>query len=98
METDSLGRRRQPDQERGLRSIHPTLPHEWISRAVRVAMSAEDWSKFEALASVIGEVAPTIARAYGQTISQLLAREARPALDWMDWERKKTLRLLKMVS
>lgn len=98
MDADSLGRRRQPGQQSGLRSMHPVLPDAWLSRALRVAMSSEDWSKFEALASVLGSDEPSAARAYGQTIAHLIAREVRPAPEWMDWERQKTLRLLKMVS
>ena len=98
MDADSLGRRRQPGQDRGLRPLHPTLPDTWLSRALRVAMSVEDWSKFEALASVLGCEESTAARAYGQTIAHLIAREVRPAPEWMDWERQKTLRLLKKVS
>ena len=43
---------------------------------------------------------PTLARANGLVISRLLdtAARAQPApgpLDWMDWERQKTLRLLR---
>ena len=39
MERDRLGRRRSPEQERGLRPLHPLLPEEWVSKALRVAMS-----------------------------------------------------------
>ena len=49
MDRDRRGRRRQPDQERGLRPLHPLLPGQWTSKALRVAMSAEDWARFEAL-------------------------------------------------
>jgi hypothetical protein len=103
MDQDRLGRRRRPDQERGLRPIHPTLPDRWLSRALRVAMSESDWTRFEALAQDLAHDAPTQARAYGQTISRLVHSvpppEPRPEnepgpLDWMDWERRKTLRLL----
>ena len=44
MERDRLGRRRSPEQERGLRPLHPLLPEEWISKALRVAMSESDWA------------------------------------------------------
>jgi hypothetical protein len=100
MERDRLGRRRRPLQERGLRPLHPRLPEEWISRALRVAMSEGDWERFEALVRVLGADAPTQARAYGQTLAALVhhAETSHPAavgpLDWMDWERRKTLRLL----
>jgi hypothetical protein len=96
---DCLGRRRQPNQERGLRPMHPLLPEQWTSKALRVAMSEGDWLRFESLVShhAIGE--PTQARAYGAAIAQLMHGH-RPApsepspLDWMDWERRKSLRLL----
>lgn len=79
--------------------MHPALPECWLSRALRVAMSEADWSRFEALARDLGQGAPTQARAYGQTISRLVHSVPPPengpgSLDWMDWERRKTLRLL----
>jgi hypothetical protein len=100
MERDRLGRRRSPDQERGLRPLHPPLPEQWISRALRVAMSQGDWDRFEALVRQYGGEATTQARAYGLTLSQLVHQSAAQApppgpLDWMDWERRKALRLLK---
>lgn len=102
MERDRRGRRRRPDQGRGLRPLHPILPGHWESKAVRVAMSRDDWDRFEDLvASVIAQTqTPTQARAHGLVISRLLdtSADSRPApgpLDWMDWERQKTLRLLR---
>jgi|SRR5271165_4080952 len=99
MERDRLGRRRRPEQERGLRPLHPLLPEEWVSKALRVAMSESDWAELEALVARCALLAPTQARAYGMVLSGLLhgvqvaEREPGP-LDWMDWERRKTLRLL----
>jgi hypothetical protein len=99
MERDRLGRRRSPAQERGLRPLHPLLPEEWVSKVLRVAMSESDWARFEARAARFAAVAPTQARAVGLLVSSLLhgvptpEAEAGP-LDWMDWERRKTLRLL----
>jgi hypothetical protein len=100
MQRDRLGRRRQPEQQRGLRPLHPPLPEQWISRALRVAMSQGDWDRFEALVRQLGGGATTQARAYGMTLSQLVQGAGEtPAppgpLDWMDWERRKALRLLK---
>jgi len=100
MEKDRRGRRRQPNQERGLRPLYPPLPGEWTSQALRVAMSSEDWARFEALVRDAMPLAPTQARAHGLVISQLIERPAsnRPApgpFDWMDWERQKTLKLLR---
>ncbi len=99
MHRDRIGRRRQPQQERGLRPLHPLLPQEWTSKALRVTMSEADWSRFEALARSLAPAAPTQARAYGLALSALMHSanlpEPQPGpLDWMDWERRKTLRLL----
>ena len=99
MERDRLGRRRSPEQERGLRPLHPPLPEEWISKVLRVAMPDSDWERFETLAGAYSPMVPTQARAHGLVISSLLHAapvprpEPRP-LDWMDWERRKALRLL----
>lgn len=62
-------------------------------------MSEEDWSRFEALVRELAPEAPTQARAFGQTLAHLVHAVPAPSLrtadlDWMDWERKKTLRLL----
>jgi hypothetical protein len=79
--------------------LHPPLPEEWVSKVLRVAMSEADWTTFEALAARYSSAAPTQARAHGLLVSSLLqvvpAPEPEPGpLDWMDWERRKTLRLL----
>ncbi len=99
MEKDRRGRRRGPDQERGLRPLHPLLPEQWTSKALRVAMSERDWARFEALVQEVEAQAPTHARACGITLSRLLhqppAETVPGPLDWMDWERRKTLRLLR---
>ena len=99
MEKDSRGRKRQPDQGRGLRPLHPVLPEHWQSRALRVAMSEVDWDRFEALVRDLAADSPTQARAYGKTLARLIHAVPEPSpkskdLDWMDWERRKTLRLL----
>jgi hypothetical protein len=99
MERDRLGRRRSPLQERGLRPLHPPLPEEWISKALRVAMSESDWTHFASLVARYSTAAPTQARAHGMVLSVLLHSDPRPEpepgpLDWMDWERRKALRLL----
>jgi hypothetical protein len=99
MDRDRLGRRRSPEQERGLRPLHPLLPEEWVSKALRVAMSEADWAELENRVARCALVAPTQARAYGMALSSLLhgfaPAEPEPGpLDWLDWERRKTLRLL----
>ena len=100
MERDRRGRRRQPEQSRGLQPMHPALPDRWESRAIRASMSVDDWVRLEDLVQRYVEVEPTRARALGATLSELLTvREAAevetPPLDWLDWERRKTLRLLR---
>ena len=105
MRRDRLGRRRGPDQERGLRPLHPPLPHEWTSKALRVTMSEADWARFESLAGMLAPAAPTQARAYGMALSALIHTTTLPQselgslgepgpLEWMDWERRKTLQLV----
>jgi hypothetical protein len=100
MDKDRRGRRRGPDQERGLRPLFPLLPQEWTSKALRVAMAEQDWAKFESLAQSVAPQAPTHARACGIVLSALMRNVPPPKtapgpLDWMDWERRKTLRLLR---
>lgn len=97
MQRDRLGRRRSPGQERGLRPLHPPLPEEWMSRVLRVAMSESDWARLESLVARHAVMAPTQARAYGMALSTLLNSGAEGdagPVDWLDWERRKTLRLL----
>ncbi|MFO0889727.1 MAG: hypothetical protein U0790_11380 [Isosphaeraceae bacterium] len=100
MRYDRLGRRRGPDQERGLRPLHPPLPDEWTSKAIRVSMSELDWARFESLAYMLSQATPTMARAYGLALTALMDSANLPnpvssPTDWMDWERRKTLRLLR---
>lgn len=78
MERDRLGRRRGPEQERGLRPLHPRLPEEWVSKALRVAMSESDWALLEALVARCDVGAATHARAYGMVLSGLLRRVPAP--------------------
>ena len=64
-------------------------------------MSEEDWARFEDLVRrATAQTHPeTQARAYGLVLSRLLdAAQSRTdpgPLDWLDWERQKTLRLLR---
>jgi hypothetical protein len=65
-------------------------------------MSQEDWDRFEHLVLLVASRshAPTQARAHGEVISRLMDSGAHTTtvpgpLDWMDWERQKTLRLLR---
>jgi hypothetical protein len=78
------------------------LPEEWTSKALRVTMSEADWARFESFSFALAPAAPTRARAYGLAISTLMHSahlpqpEAGP-LNWMDWESRKTLRLLRVA-
>ncbi len=72
MERDRIGRRRRPEQERGLRPLHPPLPPEWLSKVLRVAMSEADWELFEAMVARRAERAPSQAQAHGLVLSELI--------------------------
>ncbi|HKI20501.1 MAG TPA: hypothetical protein VKA15_21615, partial [Isosphaeraceae bacterium] len=66
---------------------------------LRVAMAESDWALFESLVARYAPNSPTLARAHGKLLAGLLHAAAQPEpelgpLDWMDWERRKTLRLL----
>src|SRR4051794_16429510 len=99
---DRLGRRRSPDQGRGLRPLHPVLPENWMGKSIRMAMSQSDWARFEALVESLMTQVPTQARAHGMVVSRLMDRArsstalaSESSLDWMDWEWQKALRLLR---
>jgi len=104
---DRLGRRRQPAQHRGLRSLFPVLPPDCQSRLMRVAMSAAAWARLESL--VATGAAPTPPRALGMLIESWLSAAApRPAAftaapspperdsssNWQVWQMRKELALL----
>ncbi len=102
MDRDRRGRRRSAGQERGLRPLHPPLPGHWTSKAVRVTMPEDDWDRFEDLVRHVSATvqAPSQARAHGLVLSKLLETASHASvtpgpLEWMDWERQKTLRLLR---
>ncbi|QDV33241.1 hypothetical protein [Tautonia plasticadhaerens] len=82
--------------------MHPTLPDCWESRALRVAMSEEDWTRLESLILRVAADQPTRARALGAALSYLMREEsAAPPesgpLDWLDWELRKTLHALRSL-
>ena len=74
MERDRLGRRRSPSQERGLRPLHPLLPEEWISKAIRVAMSESDWARFTALVDRYAPLAEEMRGLIERSLATTLAR------------------------
>jgi hypothetical protein len=104
---DSIGRRRQPDQNRGLRPLFPRLPTTFASRAVRIAMTRPAWNRLDTLtAERAHETRP---RALGEVIETLLAHfdtssavlplvslqsQALTAADWQAWQIQKERALL----
>jgi hypothetical protein len=69
--TDRLGRRRHASQHRGLRSLFPKLPVDVVTRALRIAMSAQAWQQLDGLAAATD--APTAPRQLGAVIEGALA-------------------------
>jgi len=99
---DALGRRRSANQSAGLKRSVP-LPDHWSSRSVRIALPESDWVALEMFARRYGADGSSGAVALGQAIHRLLETQRRSAewswgsSDWMEWERRKTLRLLRPV-
>jgi hypothetical protein len=101
---DSLGRKRQPDQNRGLRPLFPRLPASFESRAVRIAMTTPAWNRIDSL--MAERTTATRPRALGEVIETLLAYFERPSAvaisepeqfanaDWQDWQIQKERALL----
>jgi hypothetical protein len=96
--TDASGRVRRDGQERGLRPLYPRLPGEWVSRAVRLAMPAFAWAQFDALVARAATGAETGARAAGQAVMALMTRDAERDAHWLDWDREKAMRLLRVAG
>lgn len=99
---DSLGRRRTSSQSNGLKRPVP-LPVNWSSRSVRIALPDSDWVVLEMLARRYGAEGSSGSAALGQVIHRLLETQRRASdwswdsSDWMEWERRKTLKLLRPV-
>jgi hypothetical protein len=67
---DSIGRKRQPAQNRGLRPLFPKLPTSFESRAVRIAMTMPAWNLLDGL--MAERATDTRPRALGEIIETLL--------------------------
>lgn len=99
---DSLGRRRSPNQSNGLKRS-ASLPENWSSRSVRIALPESDWAALEIFARRYGADATSGSVALGQAIHRLLEAHRNTvewswdSSDWMEWERRKTLKLLRLV-
>ena len=104
--TDRLGRRRRPEQNRGLRPLFPKLPGGLESRAIRIAMAAATWQRIDAL--MAEHASETRPRATGELIERLLANfendsaptdvATRSGPDWQVWQIRKERALLPSSS
>jgi hypothetical protein len=90
MQRDSLGRRRAPAQNRGLRPLHPRLDGGHHSRSVRVAMSERAWAALERATNL--SRALTKPRAIGELLEAALG--TAPGPDWQEWQIRKEKQLL----
>jgi hypothetical protein len=91
---DSLGRRRDPSQNRGLRPLYPRLTAGLRSRSIRIAMSEWAWGALDKLAAASHEA--TKPRAIGQLLERAL--QAHETADWQDWQIRKEKQLLTKAS
>jgi hypothetical protein len=89
--SDSLGRRRQPGQSRGLRPLYPKLEPGHQSASVRIAMSRQAWAALERV--VRSSKALTRPRAIGHVLEGVL----NPS-DWQEWQIRKEKQLLEIAS
>jgi hypothetical protein len=90
MQRDSLGRRRDPAQNRGLRPLHPKLEGGHRSRSVRVAMSERAWAALERAVKL--SRAATRPCAIGELLEEALGTS--PGADWQEWQIRKEKQLL----
>jgi hypothetical protein len=87
---DSLGRRRQPTQNKGLRPLYPRLPRAFRSAVLRIAMSDRGWAALERETHTTS--ATTRPRAIGHILERALGTV--PNIDWQDWQIRKEKQLL----
>ena len=99
---DSIGRRRQPGQNSGLKRPEP-LPDGWQGRSIRISLPESDWLLLDSLIANLAPDGASRSMAMGKVLHQLLSEHQRSAQfqwspdDWMEWERRKTLRLLRLA-
>lgn len=84
---DSIGRKRHPQQNRGLRPLFPKLPMSYESRPVRIAMTTPAWNLVDSLMAERAQA--TRPRALGEIIEALLAR---PGPGWPNRGRSRFIR------
>ncbi len=91
---DSLGRRRQPGQTRGLRPLYPPLDRNDISRSIRVAMTQRAWAALDR--AITNTKALTRPRAIGDLLERALGTSQ--TVDWQEWQIRKEKQLLEEAS
>jgi len=94
MQTDALGRRRDPAQNRGLRPLHPLLAGGHRSRSIRVAMSERAWAALDRAVRL--SRAATRPRAIGELLEEALGTAS--GADWQEWQIRKEKQLLNRAS
>jgi hypothetical protein len=77
---DRLGRRRRPDQNRGLRPLFPKLQGGMESRVLRIAMTTPAWQRIGGL--LAENASDTRPRAAGALIERLLAHFDATSRPW----------------
>jgi hypothetical protein len=87
---DSLGRRRKPSQNKGLRPLYPRLPRAFRSAVLRIAMSDRGWAALEHETQTHTQL--TKPRAIGNILERALG--TAPTTDWQDWQIRKEKQLL----
>jgi hypothetical protein len=90
---DSLGRRRAPGQNRGLRPLYPRLERAERSRSIRVAMSERAWAALDRAVKL--SRAATRPRAIGHILEGALGTTGP---DWQEWQIRKEKQLLERAS
>jgi hypothetical protein len=92
--TDCLGRRRTPDQTRGLRPLFPKLDRDNYSQSVRIAMTRRAWIALEQ--AISATKALTRPRAIGDLLEGALGTSQ--TIDWQEWQIRKEKQLLERAS
>lgn len=91
---DSLGRRRQPTQSRGLRPLFPPLDPTQRSESVRIAMTERAWQALDG--HVTQSHAPTKPRAIGDLLERALG--TANTIDWQEFQIRKEKQLLEKTA
>ena len=90
---DVLGRRRTPDQTKGLRPLYPRLQGEQ-SHSIRIAMTQRAWAALDR--AIANSRALTRPRAIGELLERALGTSQ--TVDWLQWQIRKEKQLLEEAS